>query len=267
MLPPFNLPSDPAKKITLREANVSDCIDFAGVTDDHEEEVTTLFLNRVQDKACYLDSATWTGEDRRFALLWYWLHTTKDPEVGHSYECSHCGASHAFLLNYNRFFEEYQTLEGKPERDIEFDGQKIIVRPLNGADLEALECMRLALEGDETSGDYKKQLSAVHLERFERCLEFVQTETVIQKVKEVFRGHRTKPEQMKLSRLADMPFSKFEELAELVYVKLAEMEHGLKTVYIDGQILLVTPPHECPATGGMTRLRVPFRNSDQVPVL
>lgn len=266
MLPPFTLPEDPSKKVLLREATVEDCIDFAGVDEGHEEEVTTLFLNRIQDKGTYSDSTTWTGESRRFALLWYWLHTTKDADVPHSYECSHCGETHSFLLDYRKLFDEYMAIEGKPERDIEFDGQKIVVRPLAGSDLEVLEGMRLALDGPETSGSYRRQLASIKLARFERCLEFVQTETVVEKVKQVFRGH--KKEKLEASRLATLPVGKFEELVTMVQAKLEEMQHGLKSVYLDGQILLITPPHSCPnVKEATTRLRVPFRNSDQIPGL
>ena len=89
MIPHFTLPSKPSIKISLKEATVSDLLDFADVDPEHEEEVTTLFLNRLQDKGTFVDSLEWSCDDRRFALFWYWLHTTDDCDVVITYICGH----------------------------------------------------------------------------------------------------------------------------------------------------------------------------------
>ena len=69
MLCEFSLPSQPEKKIRLKEATVSDAIDFSGIDPDCEEQATTVFLERVQERDTYSDPRLWTGEDRRFALF------------------------------------------------------------------------------------------------------------------------------------------------------------------------------------------------------
>ena len=50
MLCEFSLPSQPEKKIRLKEATVSDAIDFSGIDPDCEEQATTVFLERVQER-------------------------------------------------------------------------------------------------------------------------------------------------------------------------------------------------------------------------
>ena len=44
MLCEFTLPSNPERKVRLREATVADAIDFSSIDPDFEEEVTSLFL-------------------------------------------------------------------------------------------------------------------------------------------------------------------------------------------------------------------------------
>ena len=55
MLCEFSLPSQPEKKIRLKEATVSDAIDFSGIDPDCEEQATTVFLERVQERDTYSD--------------------------------------------------------------------------------------------------------------------------------------------------------------------------------------------------------------------
>jgi len=73
------LPSNPDQIISLRESTVKDVIDFSDFTADHEEEATSMFLNRMQPKETRLDAKLWTAEDRRTLLFWYWIHSTADP--------------------------------------------------------------------------------------------------------------------------------------------------------------------------------------------
>ena len=279
MIPPFSRPSDPSKKVTLREATVSDCLDFAGVDAGHEEEVTTLFLNRVQDKATFTDSRTWTGEERRLALFWYWLHTSKDFEVVLSYLCQHCGEKHQFIQDFRNMAEGYTEIQGMAEREFEFKGDTWIVRPINGAGMETLELMQLGLDsiGDEKSGAYRKQEALIRLARLELSVDFKKPDSLIEKASILFK-RKGKPEDTeaektqylaaKRKKLTAMLSTEFEEFASIVMDKLAEMKHGLESETEDGRITLITPPHQCPnKKEGMTRLRVNFRNSDYIPGL
>lgn len=245
MIPPFALPSSPETKITLREATVQDCIDFSGVDPAHEEEVTTLFLNRLQDKATFKDAKTWTGEDRRLGLFWYWIHTAKDTDVAISYDCAHCGEKHTYLQDYRELSSGHQSMKGLPEREIEHDGKKIIVKPLGGEALERIELMKISrsmLEGD----DYRKQEARIKLAMVAETL----------------------PDDFDVLSMSE---SGFTELAEKIKAALQDMQHGLESEYDDGSIVLVLPPHQClnkeTDKEAVTRIRVNFRHLDYIPVL
>lgn len=263
MISPFSLPSNPEKKITLREATVGDAIDFADVAEDHEEELTTLFLNRLQDKATFIDAKTWTAEDRRFALYWYWLHTTKDTEIALTYECGHCGKTHTFLQDFRKLAEAYTPIKGLPERDIEWEGERITVRPLTGIDMEILQNRTIVLRsiaGDqgETSGAYRKQAAMLRIERLLMHIDFAV---------DASREDSAKRYEARRRRIIGLTTEKFSSLADLVFTTLNDLRHGLEMEYADGSLNLIMPPHICPEKGGETRLRVPFRNSDYIPGL
>jgi hypothetical protein len=254
LIPVFSLPSNPAKKIQLREATVADALDFADTADGHNEEVTTLFLNRVQHKETFYDSKLWTAEDRNLGLYWYWMHTAKDPEIPLTYDCEFCGKSHTWLFDMRTLAETYQTIDGMAERDIEFGGHKITVHPLTGDDMESLENMAMGLDViEEESGtksrEYRKALAELRLSRFEKMVKFKSgdADTIIK----------------------NMGTSDFTALVEAVSDALASMKHGLTDLrYTDeGDCYLLTSPHKCPNGEGETRLRVPFRGDDYIPRL
>lgn len=238
MIPPFKLPSKPTVTITLNEATVSDCLDFADVDPAHEEEITTLFLDRMQDKATFVDSKTWTGSDRRFGLFWYWLHTTDDVEMAVTYKCGYCGESHTFLQDCRKLADGYKSIAGLPSRDIEVDGKKIVVKPLGGAALEALESFRGAVEGRRT---YRELME-------------------IERLSQVADIPRADIDGMKIKQYGDF--------REKVENALSDMQHGLESEEIDGKISLIMQPHECPNNKeGKTRVRVSFRHLDFIPAV
>lgn len=251
MIPPLSLASDPANKIILKHATVADMIDFAGVDIGHEEELTSIFLNRLQDKETYSDAKLWTAEDRRLALFWYWLHTTKDYEQPLTYDCGHCGTQHTFLFDYRKLSDGYQTIKGKPERDFEFQGDAVVVRPLDGNDMEILEAMRLELdaireEQGTGSGAYHRQDALMQITRLQAATDY--------------------PREKIMALEADQ----FLEFAGMVYLALEDMTHGLESKYDNGRISLLIPPHQCPNVKdreATTRLWVFFRNSDYIPQL
>lgn len=237
MIPPFSLPSKMLVKITLREATVSDLLDFADVDPDHEEEVTTLFLNRLQDKASFVDSLTWSCEDRRFGLFWYWLHTTDDCDVAITYQCGHCDETHTYLQDYRKLGENYISMKGLPERDIEYDGKHYTVKPLTGADMEAIESMRII--GDSRT------------DKMKRKIEILSRQT-----------------GMTGEDIAEFTLKKYKAITELAETSLADMQHGLESEQNDGQIALILPPHTCPnKKEAKTRVRVLFRTDEYLPAL
>lgn len=250
-LPPFSLASNPAKTITLREATVEECIDFAGVDRNHEEEITTIFLNRLQDKASFLDAKKWTADDRRLGIFWYWRHTARDLDfhIPTSYPCQHCGEDHHYLADYRRLDEGYRQITGLPEREVEFKGEKLTVRPLNGEDMEALELLWLELriireKHGEESGKHGKKEAEIKLEEVCRAI-----------------GWTTE-------KAGTLNYREYAELTEKVNAAQAEMVHGLESVYEGGSLQICLPPHQCPnATDkeAITRLWVTFRLVDYLP--
>lgn len=237
MIPHFSLPSKPATKISLKEATVSDLLDFADLDPDHEEEVTTLFLNRLQDKATFSDSKEWSAEDRRFGLFWYWVHTTEECEVAITYQCGHCGESHTYLQDFRKLLDSYQSIKGLPERDFNYGEKKYTVKPLTGGDMEYLESMRLA-------GDSRADKIRRNLERLSRV------------------------SSVSIDTISNFTIKQFREFEELVETALMDMRHGLETELYDGKISLILPEHECPATKeATTRLRVLFRTYNLIPAL
>ena len=256
MITPFNLPSDPQKSIHLREATAGDAIDFCDINENCEEAATSLFLNTVQKKETFYDSKLWTGEDRRFALLWYHLHAEKDNTVlPVTYDCHWCGKEHTCNIDLKEFADEYTEIKGKAERDFVFEGEKVSVRPLNGADLETLEVEQMALnealsEKGEKSGEYRKQRARIKLKK------------LIMGV--TFSGLA---DEEKEKKILSFEVNKLKRFLYEVGARLADMRHGLLTEYEDGRIYLITPPQACPEKEEKTRIRVPFRVSEYIPEL
>ncbi len=177
-IPPFSLPSNPTKKIALREATVSDALDFCDTDPNMEEHLTTVFLNRVQ---CvdpvhgFLDSSQWTADDRRLGLYWYWLHTTDEAITQLKYRCGHCGKSHTVAYDMRKLAEGYKSITGKPEREFIFNGEAVLIRPLTGADVEALEMKRLEILPDMPKKEARKIYSQIRLTALMRSLWFSST--------------------------------------------------------------------------------------------
>ncbi len=248
-LPPFALPSNPIKKITLREATVSDALDFCDADPAMEEHLTTLFLNRVQAKDGYTDAKTWTMDDRRLALYWYWVHTTEDTTADLSYACDHCGERHSLNYDMKQLSDGYKQLKGKCEREIVWNGERVMVRPLTGDDAEALERMRL--EGVDTQG----QKSRIRLASLVRSLVFMSV----------------KPDEDRIAanekKILAFSVGQLEKISGMVAEKMAEMEHGLPTEIHDGMISLIATV-SCPKnTEAKTLLRVPFRRFASIPMV
>ncbi|MBF0121721.1 MAG: hypothetical protein HQK79_23065 [Desulfobacterales bacterium] len=253
LIPHFTLPSNPAKKIQLREANVSDCIDFAEIDESHEEEVTTLCLNRLQTPETFYDASLWTAQDRRFAIFWYYIHTESDTQAEWLYDCDHCKKQHKQAIDLKVLADGYKPITGLPYREIEFEGEKIIVKPLSGKDMEDLENSRLVLNNKEElkPNVYRRSLAELRILELMKSIDFGGLD-----------------EKAKEEKIKNFSMRQFYDLAEKASGKLIELQHGLDSIVSDGKIYLLLPPHECPEKKGeVTRLRVTFRNSEYIPRL
>lgn len=238
----------------MREATVSDAIDFSGIAEQMEEVATSLFLDRLQDKALWTNPKLWTGEDRRFALFWYWLHTEEDHDIALSFECPVCGETHTQLIDCRGLAENYAPIQGRPERDIELQGKKVTVRPVNGAGLEVLESLRLAASLLKEDGKIRQAKTRLALTEMVLSVQF-----------------EDEPEEngraLRERRIEQMSLKEFEDFAGLVFGALLDMRHGLECEKIEGRVNLITPPVHCPNQPQEvgTRLRVPFRTGDYIP--
>jgi hypothetical protein len=256
-IPPFSLPSNPIKKIAMREATVLDALDFCDIDPDMEEALTTLFLDRVQLPGDgFFGSKLWTADDRRLGLYWYWLHTVSDTEARFSYDCGHCDKTHEIRYDMRKLADGYKSISRKAVREFEFNGEAITIRPLTGADMEALELMRRAILPGMAKKDAIKLHSTIRLAALMRVLWFssvgIDEDRLIANEKKIL----------------SMSMTDLKSLTDIVAEKNAEMEHGLESVIDNdnGRILLIIQT-KCDVVGSDTLLRVPFRDFVNIPVV
>ncbi|MET4696650.1 hypothetical protein [Endozoicomonas lisbonensis] len=255
MLAPFSLPSNPEIKIQLREMTAMEAMELSGVSPNHEEALTTSFLNATQSPDQYSNSAQWTGDDRRFALYWYALHTLNDRILSIPYDCPHCKQPHVHNFDLQLLAENYQEMKGRPYREL--DGWRVV--PLSGEALERLEELRMVLTDlKPDSNDYRRQAAVI---RFETLAEQLTKPNDLEKDDEKRRANVREV-------LAGLPISRYEKLRDDVTALQKEMTHGLQSTVSNGRILLTTPPHQCPDNREVTTaLQLPFRYQHYIPGL
>lgn len=253
LIPPFNLPSNPAVEVRMREATVADCIALADVNPAREEAAATMFLDAVGGEGA--DSRKWTADDRRFALLWYFVHTETDHSYQVQYDCGHCGEAHSFTFDLKTLLDSYRPINGKPERALTVGGQDLVVVPLDGAAMEALELERIGVEAAEA------EHGADSVEARKARLQMRMNELLC-RVR--FAGVED-PE----SYLVGMSVKRLEALVDAVRNQGPALAHGLETEYEDGRVYFISPLHRCPNGKGKeeTRCRVRFRGGEFIPQL
>ena len=275
MLCEFSLPSQPEKKIRLKEATVSDAIDFSGIDPDCEEQATTVFLERVQERDTYSDPRLWTGEDRRFALFTYFVHTARDRSVPLKYTCGICDEEHTVDIKLARIMDTYTPIQGKAFREFVHYGHNVIVHPMLGRDLELLETylydLRLTeekLENDGLTASELRQLTEeVRMKRVRMGLF-----RIMCCIDLPFLDANATPESRRPQveeYIKQLPAGVFGEFFQNVQEKLREMRHGLKSALIDGRIYLQIPDVRCenvPDAPGVV-LHYPFRPFSIIPTL
>lgn len=145
MICEFTLPSNPEVIVRLREATVADAIDFSSIDPECEEEATSLFLERVQEKENFSNPRDWTGEDRRYALFMYFIHTTTYKTIPMTYTCSICGKQHTQDISLAEIMNDYTPIKDQAFREFPWRGHNVVVRPMIGSDLEDAEKYRYEL--------------------------------------------------------------------------------------------------------------------------
>ena len=275
MLCEFSLPSQPEKKIRLKEATVSDAIDFSGIDPDCEEQATTVFLERVQERDTYSDPRLWTGEDRRFALFTYFVHTARDRSVPLKYTCGICDEEHTVDIELARIMDTYTPIQGKAFREFVHYGHNVIVHPMLGRDLELLETYRYDLHLTEeklehdglTASELRQLTEEVRMKRVRMGLF-----RVMCCIDLPFLDANASPESRRPQveeYIKQLPAGVFGEFFQNVQEKLREMRHGLKSALIDGRIYLQIPDVRCenvPDAPGVV-LHYPFRPFSIIPTL
>ena len=275
MLCEFSLPSQPEKKIRLKEATVSDAIDFSGIDPDCEEQATTVFLERVQERDTYSDPRLWTGEDRRFALFTYFVHTARDRSVPLKYTCGICDEEHTVDIKLARIMDTYTPIQGKAFREFVHYGHNVIVHPMLGRDLELLETYRYdlrlteeKLENDGLTASELRQLTEeVRMKRVRMGLF-----RIMCCIDLPFLDANATPESRRPQveeYIKQLPAGVFGEFFQNVQEKLRKMRHGLKSALIDGRIYLQIPDVRCenvPDAPGVV-LHYPFRPFSIIPTL
>ncbi|KIF50977.1 hypothetical protein [Vibrio owensii] len=263
MFAPFSLPSKPIQQVLIREATTAETLDFCDVLPEHEESLTTKFLNTIQDKESFTDCQQWTAEDRRLALFWYWIHTTDDTFVSLDYECPHCQEMHTNEFDLRDLAEGYQEIEGMASRDLSFEGRKLVISPLTGKDMEELENMRLALmmEKEGSPAATRKQ-AEIRFHKLKAALYMAD-------------DHEEKPYKRESNLnnwLRELPETKYKALKSHVTAALESMTHGLPSkIMDDGKIMLRSPRHVCPTIKAKenkevtTELLLPFRDYSRIP--
>ncbi|MBO5491657.1 MAG: hypothetical protein J5960_09605 [Desulfovibrio sp.] len=277
MLCEFNLPSNPEIKVRLREATVAEAIDFSSIDPDCEEEATSLFLEKVQEKETYSDPRAWTGEDRRYALFMYYVHTSDYKTIPLTYTCSICGKQHTQDISLASILENYTPMDGSPFRDFPHDGHNVVIHPLTGADLEDIEKYRYdLLLTEQLLEKNRDNLPSADIKRLEADLRAKRVRMAMLRViccidmpyldeQGTPRSRRGAVE----TKIKAMPAGEFREFMRRVENALVEMRHGLSTEYVNGRIVLLIPDVRCdehPELPGVL-LRYPFRFGQVVPTI
>lgn len=241
LLPDFPLPSDISKIISFRAPTVADCMAFAELDPNYEEQLTTQYLNRLQESPL-LDSGDWTGEDRRTALWWIFISSREDKTMSFSYHCDICDADHYPVIDLTTLGETAMTVAGKPYRDVTItkDGKEhaIRVHPLSGYALEHLEQIKNRRnEQIEGSGQYRiaaNQLAMNELLHSFDVLAGAQPEGH----NEALDFKRDFVESMNVD-------SEFKPFSVAVELALRELRHGILCQYHDGGYLMLANRPAC----------------------
>lgn len=274
----FQLPSDASRKITMREATVADAIDFSAVNPAREQEATTAFLNRLQDKASFYDSREWTVEDRVYALFFYNLSVTRDRSMPVTYICPVCGKRHTREVPFAAVVDTYRQMDGQPFREFPLEGRNVVVHPMRGADAESYERYTLDLgaaqeawTAEPADSPKKRELENAVLQKRVRN-QFFQLLAYIDMPGLTPEG-RTETEMQRRPRVEEflkgLPVASFQHVVDLTVEKLSEMKHGLDQVYEDGEFKLAVPGATCTDQEGAEPfpLHFSFRIGSLIPSL
>lgn len=243
-IPPYYLCEDGKTKVHFKAPTVADYRSFCGMSTDMEENVTTEYLNRMQDKenhpAAWSDSAKWTSHDRRAGLYWIYVHTRSDTVITQNYTCSHCNQEHGRQFDILELMEGIEAASEKMTKAVALPGKgNGLIVPLRGSAMEHIEIIRNQRNSyPKDSEDWAKLNMDMRVFEIAHCIRFVQEDGSLSDVELA---------QLRFDYLMSLDAEReFRPLAAAVKLTLIDMQHGLESTYHEGEIALVTPLHYCP---------------------
>lgn len=263
-IPAFRLPSNQKIMVQFREANVNDCLKFCNSDDRFDEQLTTRYLNAIQEGEVN-DSADWTAQDRRAALWWIFVTTSADTTIVYSYPCNHCGTEHIATIDLVDLDQEAVSLNRQPFIDDTalFNDQerKIRLHPYTGRAMEQMERVNIERSNEDPESDEYKLLTAtLKLYEIANAFDFEDTPADFE---EALNAKMDAIKAMK--RTSELPL-----LVAAIEAAQETLHHGLAHSFNDGQLFLLSPELQCsqPKEGqaaGVTRLLLPFQGKLFIP--
>ncbi|MEE9647899.1 morphogenetic protein [Enterobacter soli] len=266
-IPPLPLPSRANTKVIFRAPTVDDAMYFCKATAETEERDTTEYLNLLQDDKDRLDSRNWTAQDRRTALWWIFINSRSDTVIDYSYTCQHCGEEHWVNQDMYDLFDELDVLESQENVAVSIPVQgkphDWLIKPLDGNAMERLERMRQLLPPQSKAEAYKAAIADL------RKWEFTYQAHLFYDLEPDYDTSA----QRRYDLIGQMDYgTELMQLAANMRIAQEKLSHGLNVQVDKGESLLVLPPHSCqsealqePAERPITRLLVPFRNTQFLP--
>ncbi len=251
-IPPYVLCADGKTSIPFRPPYVADYRAFCGLPSELEEHATTDWLNRLMLTE-QQNSANWTAQDRRTALYWIYIHVKDSTVVTQEYECEHCGQLHGRQLDLISLSRGINTASvQRVPIAVEAVRPGSIV-PLNGHAMPWLEIARLQRdEHTEGSPEFEAAHADLRIKEVAAALRFddyyLQSMGEISATSELPAKPSSPVDELESNYqyLLTLELTVFGRLAAQVALAMREMDHGLESVYRDGEVSLVTPAHACP---------------------
>ena len=264
-VPEFENPANPESKISLKQASVSDALQFAELNPDADESTLSNFLRAIQKPENFTDPLTWTAQTRQFALYWYTLHTTKNTQRKATYSCRSCGKKHTHHYDLKDLLHHVQAIQGKAERDFTFNNDLLRISPLNGSDMENFELKRFELfPGPDLTDDQERHNRNIRAQiRLLRVIYSIDLPSDLESDKNA----RYKNKE---SYVMSLDYEDYSLLENAVKNAQAEMNHGLKSeVDESGELGLFIGNAKCSKQkeGEVLPLLAVFRDEFSIPMV
>lgn len=256
-VPQYVLCADGKTKIDLRAPNVADYRAFCGMAPELEEYAATQWLNRLLLTEGQ-DSADWTAQDRRTALYWLFIYTRDNTVMTQEYHCEHCDQLHTRQIDLLDLSPSIASANRALKEPLPVDlvGEGFVV-PLNGHAMMWLEAARNSRDEQEPgSQEYEIAHADLRIKELAAALRLNEQPEGIDAA-DAFEWN--------YERLLSIDLNRFARLAAFIQLTLQDMDHGLESVYVEGEIALVTPAHQCPVKKDEKTALIKQLRDDQVP--